>query len=167
MRNVGRRGCLSHRREGWSRASRLQSQNWPSLLPQNIYRAAPGSLWERQIFFQGKTMRTVEEWSRQASHHAFLILTHVHGKTRDSLDKSFSLKETVPCILPPLHCKHPAKACSPFLCGHSRLGENGRWPLKVFHHWGEWCSGSEHQPWPKPLYLGSNPTLGIASYDFV
>ena len=94
-----------------------------------------GAFEKDRFFFKAKQWELLKNGaSRRPITYAFLVLTHVHGKTRDSLDMSFGLKEAVPRILPPLHCKHPAKACSPFLCDHSRLGENGRLPPKVFHH---------------------------------
>ena len=70
-----------------------------SLLTQSRSHAAPGeSLRKADFFFQGKTMSSVQEWSRQPTPYAFLVLTHVQGKTRASLDMSFNLKETVTFI---------------------------------------------------------------------
>lgn len=66
---------------------------------------------------------------------------------------SFSLKETIPDLLRPVHCKHPTEASSPFLCDPCRLGESTCvWREGLFQvsHWGKWCTRSEHPPWSKP-----------------
>lgn len=122
--------------------------------------------------FQGKTMRTVQEWSKQAACYLRFSCSYTCSWKDQKLTRylSFSFKETIPGLLRPVHCKHPTEASSPFLCDPCRLGESTCvWREGLFQvsHWGKWCTRSEHPPWSKPSSQGSNLTLGIVSYDSV